>query len=220
MNQPPPVPSVESPQSQVPPKTSVAAIWSLVFGISSFCTWLIGSIPALILGGIALSKISGSQGQLQGKGLAITGMVTGGIGMIAGLVTMGMMSAIMLPAFVSVSDKARVVKQENDLRALVVACHAYAVDNGGKFPDALQQLYPDYINDESMFKTRSRESQEDEPYMYFSGKTVESEPRSLLIASPVIQDQHYRVVAFCDSSVENIEDVEFYRLAELESAEP
>ena len=55
--------------------------------------------------------------------------------------------------------------------------------------------------------------------MYFSGKTVSSEPRSLLIASPDIQKRQFRAVGFCDSSVENIENAEFYRLAELESDE-
>lgn len=217
MSLPPPVPSVDPPQLQTSSKTSVAAVWSLVFGVSSFCTWLIGSIPALILGSIALSKINKSQGQLQGKGLAIAGLVTGGIGTVVGLITMGMMAGIMIPAFVAGSDKAKVGVQENEIQVLVVACHSYAGNNGGKFPDELQQLYPDYINDESLLKTRSEESQELEPYMYFSGKTVSSEPRSLLIASPVIQSNHYRVVGFCDSSAENILDEEFYRLAELES---
>lgn len=210
------MPSVETPQDQIAPKTSVAAIWSLVFGLSSFCLWILGSIPAIILGIIALVKINGSQGRLQGRALAITGIITGGSGFFVAAI----LAAMMIPAFVAVQEKAKIVTQENDVRVLVTACRYYAEKNGGKFPDALQDLYPDYIDDKSALKTMNGENQELEPYMYFSGKTVESEPRSLLIASPVIQKRHFRVVGFCDSSVENIEDVEFYRLAELEYDKP
>ncbi len=213
MNEVPPVMSAASnTQAQVVPKTSLAAIWSLVFGVSSFCLSIFGFIPALILGIIALVKINGSQGQLKGNGLAIAGMLTGGMGIFVAAI----LAAIAFPAFNGVVQKAKIVKQENDVRILLVACQMHAADNEGKFPANLQDLYPDYIDDQSILEFLNNETHVMEPYMYFSGKTMESEARSLLIASPVVQRQR-RVVGFCEGSVEQIMEEEFYRLAELES---
>ncbi len=216
------MPSVESGQAQgqAAPKTSMAAVWSLLLGLSSFCTWVVGSIPALILGGIALNNINKSQGLLGGKGLAITGIVTGGLGLVVGVFTLGIVAGIAIPAFVGVQESAKISVEQTEIRMLVTACHTYAAKNGGKFPDTLQDLYPDFINDESVLNIMNEKSRQLEPYMYFAGKTIESEARSLLVASPAIHKQHIRVVGFCDTSVENIEDEEFYRLAELESDEP
>jgi hypothetical protein len=67
-----------TPYQPTQPKTSGMAVTSLVFGILSFCMWIFASIPALILGFIALGKINKSQGQVGGKGIAIAGLVTGG----------------------------------------------------------------------------------------------------------------------------------------------
>ncbi|NOX98583.1 MAG: DUF4190 domain-containing protein [Verrucomicrobia bacterium] len=219
MNEPPPMPTAENSQVEVASKTSKAAVWSLLLGVSSFCTWVVGSIPALILGGIALNNINKSQGRLGGKGLAITGIVTGGGGLIVGIFTLGIVAGIAMPAFVGVQESAKISVEQKEIRMLVTACHAYAAKNGGKFPEVLQDLYPEYINDESVLNTMNEESRQPEAYMYFSGKTIKSEARSLLIASPVVRRQYIRVVGFCDTSVENIEDEEFYRLAELESNE-
>ncbi len=63
-------------------KTSGLAIASLICGIVGLipCCFTLPSIAALITGGIAMSKIKTSgQG---GKGLAIAGLVMGGIGIL------------------------------------------------------------------------------------------------------------------------------------------
>jgi Domain of unknown function (DUF4190) len=58
--------------------TSGLAIASLVLGI----VWLfwIGSILAVIFGHIALNRIKASRGMIEGKGLAIAGLVLGYLG--------------------------------------------------------------------------------------------------------------------------------------------
>lgn len=64
-----------STQTQMPaPKTSGLAIASLVLAILSPFTCFITTIPAAILGIVALVKISQNRGQLKGTGLAITGI--------------------------------------------------------------------------------------------------------------------------------------------------
>ena len=83
--QPPGGPMQYPPQGGYPPpgygqapKTNGMAIASLVLGILWICG--IGSILALIFGLVARNQIQESQGQQQGQGLAIAGIVLGAIG--------------------------------------------------------------------------------------------------------------------------------------------
>ena len=83
---PSPPPPMSGYAPQVPRGTSGMAIASLVCGIVSlllFCFWPLSvplGIVALILGLIARSKIK--RGEATGGGLALTGIVTGAIGML------------------------------------------------------------------------------------------------------------------------------------------
>ncbi|MGH3648001.1 MAG: DUF4190 domain-containing protein, partial [Micromonosporaceae bacterium] len=68
-------------------------IGSVVLGVLGCCLGIIAGIPALLAGGVALAlgfvsmkQIDQSQGQSGGKGMAIAGLVTGGIGALIGLV--------------------------------------------------------------------------------------------------------------------------------------
>jgi hypothetical protein len=73
----------------LPPETSDKAIFSLVCGI--LFVILPFSIIAVLFGYIALSEIRKSPGRLKGRGLAITGIVLGyvGVAFIGGLVGLG-----------------------------------------------------------------------------------------------------------------------------------
>jgi hypothetical protein len=62
-----------------PSRTSGLAIASLVLGIIWICG--LGSLLATIFGAVALSQISRSRGQLEGKGMAIAGLVLGVLGL-------------------------------------------------------------------------------------------------------------------------------------------
>lgn len=63
-----------------PPRTSGLAVASLVLGILWLCG--IGSLLATILGAVALSQISRSNGALTGKGMAVAGLVLGIVGLL------------------------------------------------------------------------------------------------------------------------------------------
>jgi type II secretory pathway pseudopilin PulG len=65
------------PVPAAPQKTSGMAIGSLVLGIFLFFPL---SIPAIVLGHIALSQIKKSAGRIGGRGLAIAGLVLGYLG--------------------------------------------------------------------------------------------------------------------------------------------
>jgi Domain of unknown function (DUF4190) len=64
------------------PRVSAMAITSLVLGVGSFFCWIFTGLPAVILGALSLRKIYRSNGQLKGEGLAIGGIVCGGITMV------------------------------------------------------------------------------------------------------------------------------------------
>src|SRR6056297_2590912 len=121
------------------PRTSTAAVWSLVLGIlSMFCLWLLGSIPAIILGIMALSRINAQPAALAGRGLAISGIVTGSIGILTGLVAVGIVASIAMPAYNGIQERGKRVKEVSEVRMLVIGSLSYAASNDGKFPQSLE----------------------------------------------------------------------------------
>ena len=68
----------EQLQEDFQPKNMVTnklAIASLVLGICGYFTLGLGNIVGLVLGFVALSEIKNSNGQLSGRGLAISGII-------------------------------------------------------------------------------------------------------------------------------------------------
>lgn len=72
----------------VGPQNEQLAIWSLVSSIAGlvigFCCGigLIGSIAGIVMGVIARSRIRDSNGQLQGDGMALGGIIVGAVGVV------------------------------------------------------------------------------------------------------------------------------------------
>jgi hypothetical protein len=108
--------------------TSAMAVWSLVLGLLSFGCGLTG-LPALLLGFLSLRAISGSEGRLAGKGLAIGGMVAGVFGVL--------FWAVLGPGtyFVigKVRDSANQAHSRNNLKQMSLACLNYH-DTQNAFP--------------------------------------------------------------------------------------
>lgn len=186
-------------------KTSLAAIWSLVFGILSFCLSIFGFIPALILGIVGIAKINGSEGRLQGKGLAIAGIISGSVGLIFGT---GFLAAILMPAFSSVRDRADFAREISHVKQLSIACRSYALDHDGVFPQKLRELVPDYMDDEVLLKTTKPKTGETEDYIYFPGLTDTHNGTVPLIASPVVR-RGKRVVGMVGGQVRAMGEVEY-----------
>lgn len=81
------------------------AIASMILGICSYlCFGLLASIPAVVLGHIALSKIKQSSGSLEGRGMALAGLILGYINIgifvllliliVGGMLTIGSIGSI------------------------------------------------------------------------------------------------------------------------------
>lgn len=122
---PPPLPVLTA-------KTSGLAIVSLILGILGITCILpiVGSLAALILGIIALIKISKSGGLIKGLGLAIAGTILGGVGLVMG----PLIVAMLVPAIVKARTKAYQVQVMSEERLIENAVHGYFADRG-KLPD-------------------------------------------------------------------------------------
>jgi hypothetical protein len=136
--QPSPLPPVANPAPQR--KTAGFAIASLVLGILSLCCGgaFITGIPAIILGIIALVRINKTP-SLGGQGLAITGLITGGI---ATVFITPLLLGMMLPAVTAVREQARRAACANNVKMLCMASIAFAQEHDGALPKTLDELKP------------------------------------------------------------------------------
>ncbi|MAS92570.1 MAG: hypothetical protein CMO55_05175 [Verrucomicrobiales bacterium] len=186
------------------PKTLPSAVWSLVFGIlSNTCLWILGSIPAIILGALALKKISANPEQNGGKGLALGGLITGGVGIIFGLIPWAVGSAIAIPALTKTGEIKMTATDQMEIRELTLACRVYAFDNDGNYPPNLEALFPDYIDDRELLTAEiSTNPRVVKPYLYRPGLTTKVESREMFIAGPIRGSDNTRAVGYNDGSTE------------------
>ena len=105
------------------PKISRLAIASLILGILFFIPF--APLLAIVFGIIALVKISKSKGELKGQGMAIAGLVLGGLIIILNI---GILASIALPRFMIQQNKAKEGAAWADLDTMTTAMEMYYLD--------------------------------------------------------------------------------------------
>ncbi len=105
-------------------KTSGLAIASLVLGIIGLCSIITAPI-GLIVGIIALTKISGSEGQIGGKGLALAGTITSGIA----TAMIPIYAAIAIPNFIRYQLRAKSSEARVSLLSIKTGAEAYHAEH-------------------------------------------------------------------------------------------
>ena len=115
------------------PVSSGMAIGSAILGVLSLflCSAFTG-VPALIMGGLSLRAIGRSEGRLQGKGAAYTGLITGALSLL--LLPVLVLSLIM-PGIQKVREAQLRASDSNNLMQIGVAMHNYH-DAQGTLPPA------------------------------------------------------------------------------------
>jgi hypothetical protein len=98
-------------------RTSGLAIASLVCGLLSLVTCLFTGIPAVVLGIIALLKINNSNGLLQGRGMAIAGLIIGGLSTLA----TGLAVGLTLPVLNAAREKGREMESMHKMKEIAAA---------------------------------------------------------------------------------------------------
>jgi prepilin-type processing-associated H-X9-DG protein len=159
------VPAQPQPPRPLPPMTPPVpsngksqAVICLVLALLSFaCLGPLGSIPAVILGHISLSKIRNGRMSPDAQGLAVAGLVIGYINIVIMLLFMLVMPAILLPALARAREAARRSACQNNLKQMGLVYKMFANEKNGMYPhvsatpgqlmSAKDEIYPEYLTD-------------------------------------------------------------------------
>ena len=112
-----------------PTGTSGKAMAAMILGISSLLL-LVTAIPGAILGILALRDIGKSEGELGGRGMAITGLI---LSLLSFLMLLPV--ALLVPAVYKVRSAAARMQDSNNLKQLAIAMHNHH-DVNNAFPQA------------------------------------------------------------------------------------
>jgi hypothetical protein len=118
-----------------PEGTSTKATVSLILGLLSFpCVFnIFTGVPAIIVGALAMGEIGRSRGRLGGKGMALTGIITGGLGIF--IMIPVLLLALLIPAVQKVREAAGRAQGQNNLKMMSIAMLNFH-DVNGAFPRA------------------------------------------------------------------------------------
>lgn len=124
---------------------SALAVWSLILGLFSVlgCLFFSG-IPAVICGHMALARKDRAAVKT-GKGIAVTGLVTGYFGTILMPIVVAVLAGLALPVFSSVQEKAKATQSINNVRQIAIGLLAYANDHDDQFPPSLDALGENFL---------------------------------------------------------------------------
>jgi hypothetical protein len=142
-------------------KKSGKAIASLVLGLMSFFCAIITGLPAIIFGILGLMDISKSRGRLSGQGLAVSGIVTGVLGIV--FIGPAILIALLVPAVQKVREAAARIQSQTNLKQIVLSMHnhhdtygrfplAYSVDAGGKPLLSWRVHLLPYLGEDALYK--------------------------------------------------------------------
>lgn len=138
-------------------RTLGLAVASLIFGCLFLFPFLgiIFSLIAIILGIIALVKISNNKETLKGGGLAIAGIVLGGVGVIL-IPIIALLAAIAIPNLLRARLNANETSAVATVKTISTAVESYKVANDGRYPSDeydLRYAQPPYLKDSYNNKT-------------------------------------------------------------------
>ena len=107
-------------------------------------------------------------------------------------------------------ESRQIIKTLRMVADLGKALHVYAFDFDERFPENLEDLVPDYLDDKSYLSMMCTDGSR-KPWHYVAGLTTESEVDKVILYSPEPIEGKW-LVGFVDGSVSTMEEVEFRAL--------
>ncbi|HTQ50607.1 MAG TPA: DUF4190 domain-containing protein [Candidatus Acidoferrales bacterium] len=207
----------------VPSRTSGLAVTSLVLGVLGLFTCGITALFGLVLGIIAMVKVSNSRGALRGGGIALAGIIVSGIF----LLMIPIYAAMLLPALSAAKQRAQTIVCVNNEKQLALAIRMYSADNTNHFPPAIQWCdgIKRYVTTETPFKCPAANSSSRCDYAFNARlgglNETNTAPNTVMIFESdgdwnatggpermIGKPRHARmfVVAFADGSVQQVDE--------------
>lgn len=194
-------PAVARPMAPQQTQTSGMAVASMICGILGLLLWL-PCIPAIILGHLGLSAIKKSAGALGGRGMAITGLVTGYL-MIAAIPIIAILAALAVPAFNAVQMQGNQMKAVNNAKQIVIGMKQYAAEHDGKYPATLDALFDEKIlDDRKLLDFPLQMNVPGQGWEYLGAGRTDTDPGNLVVLRSKKADRTKKIiVARNDGSV-------------------
>jgi prepilin-type processing-associated H-X9-DG protein len=154
------------------------AIMAFVIG----CLFIVPGLGpvALVLGIVAIVKISARPDELRGNGLAIAATALGAVGTVLTCVAVVafMVYTSLSPTLSSAREQARATSSKNNLKQLGIGCLLYSADNGGAYSPNIQVLLDEgYLKDELILEC----PREGLYYLYVPNLREDLDPSTILM---------------------------------------
>ncbi len=202
------IPPPAKAQAAVLPQSSGMAISSLVCGILGFFTFGLASLPAIITGHLARSRIKKSSGALGGNGIALTGLILGYLCLV--LTVIAVCASLAVPAFSSIRQKAEQAKTMSQAKQIVVGIKLYAAEHEGSLPPTLATLYEEDILDDGRMPDSpvGKESPAAAWDYRGAGMKDSADGKTVVLVSRKADRAKKKIVARLDGSVELVSESE------------
>jgi hypothetical protein len=165
------------------PKTSGLATASLILGCFSLIFSCLTGIPAIICAILAFRKI-GKNPALGGHGMAVAGVVLGGITTVLFPLIAGLLAGLAVPAISAALDNAKMTKEVSDIRQVGIHLFAYANEHDGKYPDSLEVLTGDGgMSEEDQVKLLYKKDSTELRWILTPGLSTASPEETILLQS-------------------------------------
>ena len=181
--------------------SSNLALISMICGVLSFFTIGLTSIPAVIMGHMARSRIKKSMGAISGNGLALAGLIMGYLCIV--LTFIAILASLAVPAFTQVQIKGNQVKAVSNAKQIVLGMKQYAADHEGKYPATLEPLFEEQIlTDRKLLEFPSQLNVPGQGWEYLGAGHTDTDPGNLIILTSRMADRtKKKIVARNDGSV-------------------
>jgi len=135
VTQPPPDPAIlAAPPLPESPKTSGLAVASLICAIAGLCTCGVGGLVGLVLSIVAMRRIKRSEGELEGRGVALAGLVVSIIAIVIGAAIIAGTAAFWLYAKPYAEREYAVVQFRTNVEVLCRNAMEYSAVHDGRLP--------------------------------------------------------------------------------------